>query len=115
MTAVYQLEPAEDAPIMMLEPSGVYERLIVCTRAIPALAEESELTLLASGTIMTVRHLELREQLIRGVAAFVLSEWPRGPVYFSSDVVDAIVVAKLTGLARSAASWRVERAHGRVS
>lgn len=175
MTTVYQLGPAEDAPVLVLEPSGVYEHLItraigpdetiagdlvlkegrkryrpvnfpmaaagflvadeagravleplldecghwvairlrektstsysgfVCTRKIPALAEESELTRLSSGAIMTVRRLQLHEQLIRGVAAFVLSEWPRGPVYFSSDVIDAIAAAKLTGVVWSVA------------
>ncbi len=181
MTVVYELAPAEDAPVLALEPADIYARLIarevgpdetvvgnlvlhegrkqlrpanfpmtgagflvadeearriverplsgcghwvnvsshdsdkrysgfVCTRQLPALAEESDVSRLASGAILNIRRLELREEVVRGVGAFVLSEWPRGPVYFSSGVVDAIAEANLTGLV-SLVAWSNEADH----
>jgi hypothetical protein len=71
------------------------------------LAEGSEVSRLRSGAIWDIRRLQLRDEVVRGVAAFVLSEWPRGPVYFSSEVVDAITAADLTGLVWSVA-WSSE-------
>ncbi len=79
----------------------------ICTRQLAALAEGSEVSRLRSGAILDIRRLQLRDEVVRGVAAFVLSEWPRGPVYFSSEVVDAITAAGLTGLVWSEA-WSNE-------
>jgi hypothetical protein len=79
----------------------------ICTRKLPALAEGSEVSRLRSGAILDIPRLQLRDEVVRGIAAFVLSEWPRGPVYFSSDVVDAITEANLTGLVWSVA-WSNE-------
>jgi hypothetical protein len=70
----------------------------VCTRRLQALAEGAEVSRLPSGTVMNIRRLELRDDVVENAAAFSLTEWPRGPVYFSKSVADAAVAAGLTGL-----------------
>lgn len=79
----------------------------ICTRQLAALTEGSEVSRLRSGVILDIPRLQLRDEMVRGVGAFVLSEWPRGPVYFSSDVVHAITEANLTGVVWSVA-WSSE-------
>ncbi|TXK18760.1 imm11 family protein [Homoserinibacter sp. GY 40078] len=70
----------------------------VSTRRLDAVDDRSEISRLkATGKLMNIRRLVLKDEMVAGVNAFTLSIWPWGPIYFSQDVVDAVKGAGLTG------------------
>ncbi len=88
-------------PLLTREYAGPEYWGYVCVRELDALSDGVELSRLPSGTVMHIPRLTLREVVVVGVAAFSLTAWPHGPVFFARSVADAAIAAGLTGV-----TWR---------